>query len=1153
MNKLDIMKKLLALFLSVLCVSSAYSQTGSSFIPKLNLPSSPEAALLGRFGDIPISYYTGTANISVPLYSVKEGGMEIPITLEYHGRGIKVADEATWVGLGWNLTPGGTIIQEVRGNRDQLDGPSSSFYSSSGFAAFKDRLNTKPMGTYKKLLQQGLHYWIACSGGGYLQNGAGDDPSIIYNLLEGNGQPDIYHFNFAGYSGSFYINPETDEMVILEKGEHVFFERIGTGFKATTLDGNQFFFQIVEVAYGLATGTDEHTGYTYKLSSIKFPTGRTIYFNYLNSKANGVLMSQSAVMNYVCTPMIPPTANVDIQDTFFDMQTLTSIVTPEVTINFNLADREDINSYTTAKVKRLTSIDILSTVTQKKIKSFQFGQTYFLSSPTANYSGKRLKLDSVKEIGYTNGISQDTSMPPYLFEYDTSVQLPVKTSFATDFWGYFNGETLNTNLLPDLTYFNYTNAFEYQDFYPFNDDRNPFQYTYIGANRFTDNTKAGAYLLKKIVYPTRGSTEFSYEPNSFTNEFIPDQSQIKNFDGATNTVFKSNHLVDQNQTLADINPQTVYPFSVNFKLSKSTVLHFANSIFDGTGGPGGVAGVYTRAQMDGCYIKLKKIKGGVTTLIKEWNTINVLNVEYNLNHGKSWNEDVSIAYDPDPTVMYNVSVFFPGNSQTKPGDTYKIAHAKSWFTYYDDTGVERTSRQCGFRIARIRNLTEMGIVASDKIIKYVNEDGTPSGKLLNRFNPIWTLDSFCNKCGDAVDGVLLSSSTPFQQKLIRADDFGTEGGTIIGYSRVEEIEKASNSPGIGKRVYHYYNSHNSTNRNKPYLPDPINGKLIKEYVLAASGDTLVSKIYYNSSTCPLESYDALTIVNHSFGDADFGTGNSDTEEAYKFSFQTYPLISYCYRLSSITTKEKFGSSEIVTKEDYTYNGFGKIKEHVTTYADNSTSKKKYYYPGELTSTSAIETDMQNNKMYGIPIVTETYIGAELISSLNTEFIKDATTNDRILPKYIYSEKGNVSGMLPEKRVTYDRYDDKGNLLQYTLENGTPVSFIWGYNKTLPVAKIENLAYSSIPTGILTSIVSSSLATDDTQLSFDLAALRTHSALTSSITTTYVYNPLVGVKKIIDARGYSTNFFYDPFGRLILVKDDSGNILTNYKYHHILQN
>ncbi|RZK43387.1 MAG: hypothetical protein EOO90_03770 [Pedobacter sp.] len=45
--------------------------------------TSPEAAMQAPFGDIPIGHYTGTANISVPLYNLSKAGLDIPIVLRY--------------------------------------------------------------------------------------------------------------------------------------------------------------------------------------------------------------------------------------------------------------------------------------------------------------------------------------------------------------------------------------------------------------------------------------------------------------------------------------------------------------------------------------------------------------------------------------------------------------------------------------------------------------------------------------------------------------------------------------------------------------------------------------------------------------------------------------------------------------------------------------------------------------------------------------------------------------------------------------------------------------------------------------------------------------------------------------------------------------
>src|SRR5882724_4929646 len=63
-------------------------------------PPSPEVAALGKYLDMPVGYATGTAAVSVPIYTVKNGSLEVPVSLSYHTGGIKVEEAASWIGLG---------------------------------------------------------------------------------------------------------------------------------------------------------------------------------------------------------------------------------------------------------------------------------------------------------------------------------------------------------------------------------------------------------------------------------------------------------------------------------------------------------------------------------------------------------------------------------------------------------------------------------------------------------------------------------------------------------------------------------------------------------------------------------------------------------------------------------------------------------------------------------------------------------------------------------------------------------------------------------------------------------------------------------------------------------------------------------------------
>ena len=87
---------------------------------KLNLDyfRTPEASAFKKYGEESVNEYTGTADISIPLYTVKCKDIEIPIVLRYDASGIKVEQEASWVGLGWNLMVGGCINYVCAGSHD---------------------------------------------------------------------------------------------------------------------------------------------------------------------------------------------------------------------------------------------------------------------------------------------------------------------------------------------------------------------------------------------------------------------------------------------------------------------------------------------------------------------------------------------------------------------------------------------------------------------------------------------------------------------------------------------------------------------------------------------------------------------------------------------------------------------------------------------------------------------------------------------------------------------------------------------------------------------------------------------------------------------------------------------------------------------------
>lgn len=97
-------------------VYNFYSQNYNSSTP-VHYPMSSTVWEFAKYGNVPVDEYRGLANINVPLYNIKVDNVEIPLNLNYYSGGIKVSEEASIVGLGWNFNLP-TIIQEVK---DKVD------------------------------------------------------------------------------------------------------------------------------------------------------------------------------------------------------------------------------------------------------------------------------------------------------------------------------------------------------------------------------------------------------------------------------------------------------------------------------------------------------------------------------------------------------------------------------------------------------------------------------------------------------------------------------------------------------------------------------------------------------------------------------------------------------------------------------------------------------------------------------------------------------------------------------------------------------------------------------------------------------------------------------------------------------------------------
>jgi len=500
---------------------------------------SPEAASLGRYGAFQVSEYSGAANISIPLYEVKSGDVSFPISLYYDASGIKVEQDATFVGLGWNLSYGGMISHIVCGNDDFQN---ESTYRNTTWTSFwescKSLPKDQPCQTYRPVSVE--YVGAGNDWGPWKEN----ESNLYGNMSKGFDTPDVFQGNFCGHRISFIIDPRVgkgsdgqDSIVVLnddpsrykisyttgrfggftypstititdDKGityvfsaytEHNFSPRRVDSYYLTKIYGP-------DGENGKSAVTIEyeqiHVAFGYKsrpYSKTHQATARRIYGSYDNipNTENFSLIFNNLLSSFYSSPEIDCGENGSCNRVY-----PTKITTALDVIEFSKGTRPDIPD-----LKSISGITVKSkSGSIQRTIGFTYGY-YNEKNHDSSYSGKRLKLTALA-----------IDDQKYSFEYD-SQDLPAFTSFSKDYWGYYNGAN--------------TNAFRFDGCSP----------AYIisggvvmpvehldGSNRLASERLCGVGMLNKIVYPTGGYTLYEYEIHRFNDKYYyPDAAALPSF------------------------------------------------------------------------------------------------------------------------------------------------------------------------------------------------------------------------------------------------------------------------------------------------------------------------------------------------------------------------------------------------------------------------------------------------------------------------------------------------------------------------------------------------------------------------------------------------------------------------------------------------
>ncbi len=508
-------------FLISIVGSSGFSQPVNSTIKDVSMPA-PNAAALGKYGDIPVSYFTGVPNIDIPIYTVQEGSLSVPVSLSYHASGIKIGEPASWVGMGWSLNGGGIISRTTLGRPD--DAVLGYYWNG---ASLVDPDNVLPT----------------------------NDPNFPQKdeVAEGirDAEPDLFSFNFNGYAGKFIIDkdkvihqiPKSDlKIKIYTQGatSGIFYR-----FEITASDGTRFLFGNLpgeavdsysgtEFQYFAGQNSGDYAPSSWYLRRIETADQKfNIDFNYEDEYYSYKTLA-SANVHYPLAcgggvtsscGLIPISPGTCANETTIKGKRLSQIITSTTILNFvATTEREDLEAPLalaapgggTPSRKRLEQIEIKRNGLTHCDKKYKFTYLYMQSPSGTTSQYKRLWLDKVQGFSCDETISEGA----WDFQY-VSGTLPNRLSKQIDHWGFYNGATTNegTQNIPPI--------------WVHHPETGSLQPPYATANRNPDFAFAQIGTLNKITYPTGGNTEFTYEGHDY-------HGSVTTVTGNTSFIYLSN-------------------------------------------------------------------------------------------------------------------------------------------------------------------------------------------------------------------------------------------------------------------------------------------------------------------------------------------------------------------------------------------------------------------------------------------------------------------------------------------------------------------------------------------------------------------------------------------------------------------------------------
>ncbi|MBD0405336.1 RHS repeat protein [Flammeovirga sp. EKP202] len=1049
-----------------------------------------DAAKMSKYGNQMPDLFSGKLSVSIPIFTIHTPDIDIPITLVHSGGANKVSDPGNRIGLGWHLNYGGAISRTKNGRPDDV------------FGWLSEAVPNEPP---TRVIDDNERYIV-------LEN---------YDT-----QPDIFHYSVNGLSGKF----------VYENNSDIYQTFPPTNVNIVKHDdaGGIYFFELIDdkgFTYEFSAGTFsyfpsydpyESVDYTssWKLTKIIPPNGdeasneNIIEFKYkvLPHRWTKTRIDTKYVLHYGTEPHIDienyPKNGISSEESlsYHSESILESITWSEGQINL----KYEIENEGIIGGDLLTSIDILDEegVIQKTVRLDN--NSYFSS----NSDSKRAKLN-----GITFEDKNDNVIEKYCFEYNSGA-LPTYYSASQDHWGYYNGQN-NSTLIPSF------------EVVPTERDVDS---SFKGADRNPYFISTKATSLAKVIYPTGGYTEYTYEPNEgkmnptledyfekrldFFFSAVP-QMIIGCSDGiCTATDVKSEEFV--------IDTDNLYKISLEINAKGLLSPEAGNPV-----------GVTVEMEDEGVWENVLHVtlQPDDPQGFSEPRFISLIDkeIEKRFKSKHKYRIVVSVLDEVLQDGILKISLkTYEDKRKTQPQSTIK--------------------KGGGIRVKEIKDVTPLG----GEIVKSFNyEDGEFT--IQKMYDELKTIDLLKN-IGKTIQGdkahqaistdflVFSASSNPYNLESINGGDVGY-GKVTVDYSGAKN----------GKEVYYFTPIHQIN-------PKDFETRKGLDYNFS-SGNILRKEVYNNNG-------DLISLIKNEYEPESFWSNALGYKMQYRSitkglnsigeSYNNLEMLCYYRPLIYWNLKTKETSvfynegNKITTTTNYKYYDYPYLyhKEKITQASNSETLRTVYKYPfndNKSFSEDLSISELENKEnlfalgRYGQLMEVTEYLNEKIIFRKKVTFQK--LGDEQIYPKKVFIAKGDQP--YENSNITSFIYNTNGRVIEKEV-NQSLESYFWNARGSKLIATIKGLGYTDAEQFLGTDLsllapYNRPVLPSDIQ-GFRKVNFEMREKLPGNVLmNTFTYDGLNGISSQTDANGISTFYHYDSYGRLFKVLDDELNPIKVLDY------